>query len=154
VAISLATLPAVAVAALVQVLQDSPDHVVVLVTAVLVAACAYVTGRLLTARVVADDTGVVVRGLAVDMRVPYAALSGVAIAPAPRVVQLLLWGLLEPYAVVVKVRDGRSLSPVALWAGADDADVERLVTTIRLRLDPPAVPRQRAAVSASTASST
>lgn len=143
VAVSLATLPAVGIAALAQVLQQGPRGVPLLVTGALLAGCAVLVGRLLRARVRLDDTGMSVRGVLVDLRVPYAAVDQVTVTPAPAWARWLLWGLIDAQAVTLRLSGGRSVAPVALWAAAGDPLVERVIGTVRVRLPLAVVPRQR-----------
>jgi hypothetical protein len=134
VAIALAALPAVVVAVLLEVVRELPPlHVLVPVTAA-VGGCAWVLWRLLSSRVTVLDDGLVVRGVTEDTEIPWSALTDVSIDRAPWWARMLMWGVMDPYAVTLRLTGGARVQPVALWSSAEDSYVVDAVSLMRTRV--------------------
>jgi hypothetical protein len=109
-----------------------PSLPVRLAVAAVVAVCAWLAYRLLTARVVADDDGIRVRGVWYEADLSWQHIGAADVVPAHSVLQWLAWGIVAPFALRLHTTD-RSLTPVGALCRADDEDVARLLTTVRLR---------------------
>lgn len=139
----LAVVPAVLVAVAVQTLtRTAPPLAVRVAAAGVIAISCWVAFRLLTAKLVVTGEGLQIRGVLYDADVPWSDLHGVDVAPAPRAMRALVWGLIHPQTVVVRTGT-RTLRPVACMSGSDDRQVLIAVRAIEARTGTLRVPAQR-----------
>jgi hypothetical protein len=141
----LALLPALVIVVAVRALTLShPPLIGRLAAAAAVALAAWIGYRLLTARVVVSETGVEVRGVLYEGEILWADLEHVETAPASSPLRALVWGLMQPHALVLRGRS-RTLRPIAAVTNADDEEMQRAIGAIRVRLGAWGVPAQREA---------
>jgi hypothetical protein len=139
----LALLPAIAVAVAVRVLTlGHPSLAARLGAAATVALACWVAYRLLTARVVVSDGGVEIRGVLHEGEISWADLEHAETQPAAAPLRALVWGVMQPHALVLRGRT-RTLRPIAAVCRADDEDLMRALGAIRVRLGAWGVPVQR-----------
>lgn len=139
----LALLPAIVVAVAVRLLTlGTPVLAIRFAAAAGIATAAWVAYRLLTSRVVVTDAGIDVRGVFCEGQIPWTELQTAEVAAAPKLFRALVWGVMEPQALVLRGRT-RTLRPVAAMCRADDEELERALGAIRVRLGAWGVPAPR-----------
>lgn len=139
----LALLPALAIAIAVRLLTlGTPALTVRVIAAAGIAVGAWIAYRLLTSKVTVSDGGVVVRGVFSEGQIAWSELETVEVVAAPLHLQALVWGVMQPHALVLHGRT-RSLRPVAAMCRPDDEDMARAVGAIRVRLGAWGIPAQR-----------
>ncbi len=138
VAIAFAALPAATAAVLLEIVRETPPTHVLLPVVAAAAGATWLLWRLLSARIVVREDGLLLRGVTEDSEVPWSALADVTVDRAPRWARLLLWGLLDAYVVTLHLADGVRLRPVALWANTADEVVAEAVAVMRVRVTFPA----------------
>lgn len=130
----LALLPAIVVVVAVRVLTlGTPPLGVRLAAAAAVALASWVAYRLLTARVVVDETGLEIRGVFHEGRILWTDLDSVETGPASLGLRLLVWGVIKPHGLVLRGRN-RTLRPIAAVCRDDDEDLMRALGAIKVRL--------------------
>lgn len=130
----LALLPAIVIAVAVRVLTlGQPPLAARLGAAAAVALASWVAYRLLTARVVVDETGLEVRGVFHEGRVLWTDLDSVETGPASLGLRLLVWGVIKPHGLVLRGHN-RTLRPIAAVCDPDDEDLQRALGAIKVRL--------------------
>lgn len=130
----LALLPAIVVVVAVRVLTlGTPPMAARLGAAAAVALASWVAYRLLTARVVVDETGLEIRGVFHEGRVLWADIDSVEAGPAALGLRLLVWGVIKPHGLVLRGRT-RTLRPIAAVCRDDDEDLMRALGAIKVRL--------------------
>jgi hypothetical protein len=141
----LALLPALAIAVAVRLLTlGSPVLAVRVVAAAGIAIGAWIAYRLLTSRVTVSEGGVEVRGVFYEGQLTWTELETVEVVPASRPIRALVWGVMQPQALVLRGRT-RTLRPIAAVCRADDEDLLRAFGAIRVRLGAWGIPGQRTA---------
>jgi hypothetical protein len=139
----LALVPALVVVASARLLTlGSPRLWERVAAAVGVAAASWVAYRLLTARVVVGEGGVEVRGVLYEGEIRWTDLHAVEVARAPRAARALVWGVMQPYGLVLRGQ-GRTLRPIGAMCQADDEDLQRALGAIKVRLGAWGIPTQR-----------
>ena len=139
----LALLPAIVVAVAVRILTlGQPLLAVRLGAAAAIAVASWIAYRLLTARVVVDETGLEIRGVFHEGRVLWSELDSVETGPASLGLRLLVWGVIKPHGLVLRGRS-RTLRPIGAVCHPDDEDLQRALGAIRVRLGAWGVTAQR-----------
>jgi hypothetical protein len=129
----LAVFPALATALAVRLLTlDAPPLWLRMSATVLIGFAAWLAYRLLTAQLTVGEDGVQVRGVFYDAHVPWTDLDDVTVTSSGWALRMLLWGILEPQALVLTA-GSRTLRPIAALSRADDDDIERALGSIRVR---------------------
>lgn len=130
----LALLPAVVVVVAVRVLTlGQPPLAARLGAAAAVALACWVAYRLLTARVVVDESGLEIRGVFHEGHVLWADIESVETGPAALGLRLLVWGVIKPHGLVLRGRN-RTLRPIAAVCRDDDEELMRALGAIKVRL--------------------
>lgn len=141
----LALLPAIVVAVAVRVLTlGQPPLAARLGAAAAIALASWIAYRLLTARVVVDETGLEIRGVFHEGQVLWSEIESVETRPAALGLRLLVWGVIKPHGLVLRGRT-RTLRPIAAVCRADDEDLLRALGAIRVRLGAWGIPSNDAA---------
>lgn len=139
----LALLPAIVVAVAVRILTlGQPPLAARLGAAAAVALASWVAYRLLTARVVVDETGLEIRGVFHEGHVLWADLDSAEAGPASLGLRLLVWGVIKPHGLVLR-GGNRTLRPIGAVCHPDDEDLQRALGAIRVRLGAWGAPAQR-----------
>jgi hypothetical protein len=136
----LAVLPAIVVALAVRVLTlGQPPLAARLGAAAAIALSSWVAYRLLTARVVVDESGLEIRGVFHEGKVLWTDLDSVETGPASLGLRLLVWGIIKPHGLVLRGHS-RTLRPIAAVCRDDDEDLMRALGAIKVRLGAWGVP--------------
>jgi hypothetical protein len=146
----LAVLPAIVVAIAVRVLTlGQPPLAARVGAAAAIALSSWVAYRLLTARVVVDETGLEIRGVFHEGHVLWSELDSVETRPASLGLRLLVWGVIKPHGLVLRGRS-RTLRPIAAVCRDDDEDLMRALGAIKVRLGAWGVPSKQEPESAAS----
>ena len=130
----LALLPAIVVAVAVRLLTlGEPPLALRLGAAAGIALASWIAYRLLTARVVVDETGLEIRGVFHEGRILWTDLDSVETGPASLGLRMLVWGVIKPHGLVLRGRS-RTLRPIAAVCRDDDEDLIRALGAIKVRL--------------------
>jgi len=130
----LALLPAIVVAVAVRLITlGQPPLALRLTAAAGIALASWIAYRLLTARVVVDETGLEIRGVFHEGHVLWTNLDSVETGPASLGLRLLVWGVIKPHGLVLRGHT-RTLRPIAAVCRDDDEDLMRALGAIKVRL--------------------